>query len=206
VLVPAGTHIRRVPGVAARVHYAGNWADVPRLPARRLHQLAPALLIAAGTLATARPACAILAAGVQQRLVSAAQLARALDAAPRLRHRSTLRAAIQDIAQGAEALSEIDFMRLCRRFGLPPPARQFVRVEPGGRRRYLDAEWTRHDGRRVAAEVDGALHLTARRWWDDQFRQNELTISGTVVLRFPSVVVRTEPALVAGQLRRALRL
>jgi very-short-patch-repair endonuclease len=80
-----------------------------------------------------------------------------------------------------------------------------VRAEPGGRRRYLDAEWRCRDGRVVAAEVDGALHLTPRRWWDDQLRQNELTIAGTLVLRFPSAVVRAEPALVADQLRRLLR-
>jgi hypothetical protein len=113
---------------------------------------------------------------------------------------------VRDIAQGAEALSEIDFSRLCVRFGLPRPVHQAIRVEPGGRRRYLDAQWTRADGKRVAAEVDGALHLTPRRWWDDQFRQNELTIGGTSVLRFPSVVLRTEPALVADQLRRVIGL
>jgi hypothetical protein len=113
-----------------------------------------------------------------------------------------LRLAVADIAQGAEALSEIDFGRLCRRFGLPAPARQDVRVEPGGRRRYLDAEWIRADGRRIVAEIDGALHLAQRRWWDDQLRQNELVIAGNLVLRFPSAIVRTEPALVADQLRR----
>jgi very-short-patch-repair endonuclease len=56
----------------------------------------------------------------------------------------------------------------------------------------------------VAAEVDGALHLTPRRWWADPARQNELSISGALVLRFPSAVVRTEPGLVTDQLRRAL--
>jgi hypothetical protein len=105
---------------------------------------------------------------------------------------------------GRQALSEIDFGQLCRRFGLPAPTRQAVRVEPSSRRRYLDAEWRRRDGRTVAAEVDGALHLTPRRWYDDQLRQNEVVIAGTIVLRFPSVVVRDEPALVAAQLRRAL--
>jgi len=206
VLVPAGARVVRPTGSAVRLHYAGNWAATPTLPARRLHQIAPALLVAAGTFAKPRPACGILAAGVQQRLVSAAQLGLALAAAPRLRHHSVLRTAVQDIGQGSEALSEIDFVRLCRRFGLPAPSRQAVRVEPSGRRRYLDAEWTRRDGQIVAAEVDGALHLTPRSWWDDQFRQNELTISGTLVLRFPSVVVRTEPVLVADQLRRTLWL
>jgi very-short-patch-repair endonuclease len=111
-----------------------------------------------------------------------------------------------DISQGADALSEIDFARLCRRHGLPAPQRQAVRRERSGRRRYLDASWRRRDGRLVVAEVDGALHLDQRRWWDDQARQNELVLADAVVLRFPSVVVRTDEHYVAGQLRRALRL
>lgn len=111
-----------------------------------------------------------------------------------------------DIAQGAEALSEIDFVRLCRRFTLPAPIQQAVRRDASGRRRYLDASWRRHDGRLVVVEVDGALHLTARRWWADQLRQNELVLDDALVLRYPSVVVRTEQALVARQLRRALLL
>jgi very-short-patch-repair endonuclease len=53
-------------------------------------------------------------------------------------------------------------------------------------------------------EVDGALHLTPRRWWDDQLRQNEIVIGGTIVLRYPSVVVRDSPNIVAAQLRRLL--
>jgi hypothetical protein len=206
VLVPGGTHVRRIVGVALRVHYASRWDPEEHLQARRLHKIAPALVTAAGTFLKPRPACGILAAGVQQRLVSADQLSHSLGMAPCVKHHAVLLAAVRDIGQGAEALSEIDFARLCRRFSLPRPTHQAVRVEPSGRRRYLDAEWTRADGRCVAAEVDGALHLAPRRWWDDQFRQNELTISGALVLRFPTVVVRTEPALVADQLRRALRV
>ena len=99
-------------------------------------------------------------------------------------------------------MSEIDLGALCRRFALPAPIRQEVRVEKNGRRRYLDAVWIRADGRRVVVEVDGALHLAPRRWWDDQLRQNELVIAGSLVLRFPSVIVRLEQALVADQLRR----
>jgi hypothetical protein len=123
---------------------------------------------------------------------------------PRIRHRAALLAAAHDIAQGAQALSEIDFTRLCRSRGLPPPARQRIRIEPSGRRRYLDAEWDLPDGRRLIVEVDGALHLAVGRWWDDQLRQNELAIARDVVLRYPSVVVRNEPDIVADQLRRCL--
>lgn len=112
--------------------------------------------------------------------------------------------AVLDIAQGAQALSEIDLVRLCRRNGLPQPRHQGVRVDRGGRRRYVDAEWISSSGRRVVAEVDGALHLAPRRWWDDQLRQNEFVITGDLVLRFPTVVLRHEELIVVDQLRRVL--
>jgi hypothetical protein len=187
-----------------RLHYVGDWSRVEAVPARRLHRCASALVLAASTFTHPRFACGILAAGVQQRLVTADQLGEVLRRSPRVRHRRLLAAAIDDIGQGAHAMSEIDFGRLCRRAGLPAPTRQAMRVEPGGRRRYLDAEWIRRDGRRVVAEVDGALHLSPRRWWDDQLRQNELVIADDIVLRFPSVVVRTNPEEVVAQLRRVL--
>ena len=136
--------------------------------------------------------------------MTAAALRDALEFAPRVRHRHLLLAAVDDIEQGAHALSEIDMARLCRRHGLPEPVRQAVRVEPSGRRRYLDVEWTTQNGRSVVAEIDGALHLAPARWWDDSLRQNELVIAGSVVLRFPTVVLRTDEGLVVDQLRRAL--
>ncbi len=205
LLVPAGTRPRAaspVPFVLHRhrssgVRHAGR-GDVEYLP--------DALLRAAATFATPRPGCGLLAAAVQQRLVLAADLTEALQRAPRTRHRAQLRLAVADIAGGSEALSEIDFVRLCRRNRLPVPERQVVRREPSGRRRYLDATWRRSDGRLVVAEVDGALHLAPRRWWDDQLRQNELALTDALVLRFPSVVVRGEEPLVVRQLRRALWL
>jgi hypothetical protein len=170
------------------------------------HAVEQALLVAASTFPAPRPACGLIAAAVQQRVVSAGAVIDALAVAVRQRHRRVLRAAAYDIAQGSNALSEIDFMALCRRFRLPPPIQQAVRREPSGRRRYLDASWRRDDGRLIVVEVDGALHLSQRRWWDDQLRQNELALSNALVLRFPSAVVRTEPAVVAAQLRRALGL
>jgi hypothetical protein len=206
VLVPRGARVFRASGLAMRVHYTGDWPAVEHLPARRLHSAAPALVLAAGTFARPRPACGLLAAGVQQRLVTASRLLDALTAAPRVRHRSLLLAAVRDIECGAEALSEIDFVRLCRRHGLPRPALQTVRQERSGRRRYLDAQWERSDGQTVGVEVDGAIHLAVSQWVDDQLRQNELVLRGTLLLRYPSVVVRTEPRLVAAQLRRALGL
>jgi hypothetical protein len=183
-----------------------DWTTVRRSRDLAVHVLPQALLVAAATFRSARPACGILAAAVQQRLVTVSGLATAVEAAPRVHHRAALRAAVADIGQGADALSEIDFVRLCRRHGLPAPDQQAIRRDSSGRRRYLDATWRRRDGRLVVVEVDGALHLSPRRWWADQLRQNELALADAIVVRFPSVVVRTESALVVEQLRAALQL
>lgn len=204
VLVPRGARVVRPSALRLRVHYTDSWRSASMNLARGLQRPVPAALLAASTLPNARPACGILAAVVQQRLARPGELVRAVTEASRIRHRALLLSAARDIGQGAEALSEIDFARLCRRAGLPQPVRQAVRVERSGRRRYLDAEWTLPNGRRLVAEVDGALHLVAQRWWADQLRQNELVIAGDTVLRYPSVVVRCEEALIVDQLRRAL--
>lgn len=205
VLAPSGTRQPRIDEAVIRLHRIAAWDRVDAFSHRRLHRLAPSLLIAAGSLPCARSASGLIAAAVQQRLVRPAQVSTALDGQLRLRHRRSLQLALDDIAQGAQALSEIDFLRLCRRFGLPRPDQQAVRTDSTGRRRYLDASWTLPDGTLVAVEVDGALHLSPRRWYADQLRQNELTLSGARVLRYPSVVVRTEPELVAAQLSHVLR-
>lgn len=94
----------------------------------------------------------------------------------------------------------------CSSAGLPTPDRQRFRNDKLGKRRYLDAEFTTRTGRTLIAEVDGALHMVPRRWWDDELRRNELVIGDEAVLRFPSAVVRCEKALVVDQLRRALLL
>jgi hypothetical protein len=202
VLVPAGTRPPRMAGL--RLHRVVDWPGTPIARPRALHQPAPALVIAAGSLPSPRSACAILAAAVQQQLVKPSELTDAVEAVWNVRHRRAMLAALADIAQGSQSLSEIDFVRLCRTYHLPVPTRQTIRVEPSGRRRYLDVEWRLPDGRIVAVEVDGALHLEVQQWVADQLRHNEVVLGGTVVLRFPSVVVREEPGLVVQQLRRAL--
>lgn len=202
VLAPSGTARPRLRGPV--LHRTGDWSAVDLAPVRRLHRVAAAAVLAASSFPTHRSACGLLAAADQQRLTSPTDLRAALTAAPRARHRAAMLSAGADIAQGADALSEIDLRRLCRRFGLPLPTHQAVRVEANGRRRYLDAEWRFPDGRVVAVEVDGACHLAPQQWVKDQLRQNQIVIGGTIVLRFPSIVVRDSPALVAAQLRAVL--
>ena len=206
VLVPGGTHVRRLPGIPTRVHYAAEWDDEAVWTSRQRQRIAPAVTLAASTFARPRPAIGILAAAVQQRLARPADLRDAIENAPRLRHRHALLLAVADIEMGAEALSEIDFARLCRRHGLPAPERQVVRPDRFGRRRYLDAEWITRTGRRLVAELDGALHLIATTWWADQIRQNEVVLTDRIVLRFPTVYYRHEQEVTVDQLRRGLAL
>jgi len=162
--------------VPVRIHRVKDWTTARRHPRCAVQVLHQSLCVAAATFDSPRPACGLFAAAVQQRLTTATRLATTLEHRPRQRHRAALLAAVHDIGQGSQALSEIDFVRLCRRFGLPEPFQQKVRREPSGKRRYLDAYWRRADGRLVVVEVDGAFHLGVDRWWDDQLRQNVITL------------------------------
>lgn len=163
--------------------------------------LARALVDAASWARTMDEAQAALAAGCQQRRVLPAELRAAVDVLPRLRRRALIRQTIADIEGGAQALSEIDFLSVCRRYQLPPPDLQERRTDAAGRIRYLDAYW-RAWGLHV--EVDGAHHMDVRQWTDDMRRQNDIWIAGDRILRFPAWLVRCRPDEVAAAVRAAL--
>lgn len=151
-----------------------------------------------------RTALGVLAACVQQRLTSADRLRTELLAAGRIRHRRLLLAALTDIGGGAQAVSEIDFLRFCRRHGIPKPQQQSVRQDAAGRRRYLDATFRSRTGRVVHVEIDGALHLAVASYWDDMSRGNDLVLVDTPTLRFPSVVIHADDPTAVRQLCAAL--
>jgi hypothetical protein len=142
-----------------------------------------------------------LAAGCQQRLVTLAELREVVAELPKVRRRALILETLGDIEGGATALSEIDFVRLCRRYGLPHPDLQERRIDASGRTRYLDARWKRWG---LHVEVDGAHHMDVRHWAADMRRQNEVWIAGDRILRFPAWLIRSRPEEVAGQLRAAL--
>jgi very-short-patch-repair endonuclease len=201
LLIPMSRRSRKaLPGVVVRRSLALGPADVhpSRLPPRT--RFGRSIVDAAAWAATDRRARAILAAAVQQRLVRPADLGAVVERRPRVRRRALMRATLADVEGGAQALSELDFCDLVRRFRLPEPDRQFERVDEQGRR-WLDAVWERA---RLVAEIDGRWHMDARTWWADMARDNELTIDGYRVLRFPAFVVRDNPQAVAAQIARAL--
>jgi hypothetical protein len=146
-------------------------------------------------------ACAVVAAAFQRGLVTAEDIRRVLERLPRARRRSAIAAAADDAAGGAESLAELHYARRNRKYGLPEPARQKVRLDPAGRRRYLDVYY---DQWRVHVEIDGGQHNDPRHQWADMKRQNELWLSGDRLLRFPAFLVRHRPDEVFAQVRAAL--
>jgi hypothetical protein len=151
-----------------------------------------------------RSSAALLAAVVQQRLSTPERLRSAWEAAGPIRRRRLIRLTIDDIAGGAEALSEIDFAGLCRKYRLGTVTGQVVRTDAAGRRRYLDGKILAPNGKRRSFEVDGSVHLAPQTHWQDLERQNELVIARELPLRFSGYAVRFEEARVADQVRRAL--
>ncbi|HEV2372840.1 MAG TPA: DUF559 domain-containing protein [Streptosporangiaceae bacterium] len=166
-------------------------------------RLTRSLLDAAAWAPSTALARGILAAGVQQRLVRADQLAAAVAARPSIRRHALIAATLGNISEGAQALSELDFTLLLRRHRIPEPDRQVMRLDSMGRRRWLNTYW---DQARLAAEIDGMWHMEPLSWWADMCRDNELTTSGYRVLRFPAFALREAPDTVATQIKAALRL
>ncbi len=199
VVVPHGSRPHRLPGV--RVHVSRRFGEQEVHPGRSLPtvRLERALVDAAAQTRLPRYACALLAAGVQQRLTTAQRLKAELTGAGPIRHRALLGHVLDDIAGGAHSFAEIDIGRLARGAGLPLPRRQSFRFDRAGRRRWLDAEF---DG--FFVEIDGAIHLRPLSYWDDMERHNDLVIvTGQPILRFATVAIRLLPATVEAQLRSA---
>jgi hypothetical protein len=146
---------------------------------------------------------ASVVAPVQQRHSTASRLYDELLIAGMVRHRRILAHFLGDLAGGAEALSEVEFLRWCRRHGFPEPTMN-VRVDTSGRRRYLDAQFLRPDGRVVDVEIDGGVHLTLTTRWMDTAKDNDATLAGRLSLRFPSVALYVDDPRAVAQLRRAL--
>jgi very-short-patch-repair endonuclease len=206
LLVPHGWNRRAVvDGVRIVPRFSRTLSAVDVHPAGepKRTRIGRSLIDAAQWMATDRGAMAVLAAGVQQRLVRVTDLSAVLARSPRLHRGRLITGTLDDIAGGAQALSELDFTRkVVRRHRLPEPDRQMGRRDKQGRQRWIDVAW---DEWKVLVEIDGAQHMDALEYWNDMDRGNEFTIEGYRLLRFPAWVVRLHPDLVARKIRDALR-
>jgi hypothetical protein len=204
IITPKGHLVAELPGFffhQTRRPYT-RWVTEPASGPPRI-RLAHAALLTAERDHNTRRAIGLLAACVQQRLITADKLAAAIPAIRKLRHGKIFAAALGDIAGGAQSFAEIDIGRLCGQAQLMPPTRQAVRTDADGRRRYLDCEWSLPDGRVIVLEVDGSFHLEVGNWWRDMKRERDVVISKNTVLRCASVEIRLDPGAIVRDLIRA---
>jgi very-short-patch-repair endonuclease len=197
---------RRTPvaGLHIVTHYSRIMGELDIHPLRdpRRTRISRSIVDAAVWAPNERLTMAILAAGVGQRLARPADLAAAIRRQPSIKDRGAMLAAVADIGGGAQALSELDFIRMVvRAHRLPAPDAQVPRRDSRGRRRYIDVVWEKW---KVVAEIDGKQHEEPLQRWDDYQRDIDLQIDGYRILRFPAWAVRTHPDLIAAQLRRVL--
>ncbi len=199
VTVPADRRVRSLSEV--RVHRSRLLGPLDVHPSRRpARTRLPRSIVDIAVASRGRDDVrAVLAAGVQQGLVLAADLrAAVLRAGPR-RRRALMLTTLSDIAGGSHSLPELQMLALLRQACLREPDQRQKRLRNG--RWYLDMWW---EAPRLAVEVDGGLHRMTERWWGDLDRMNEVGLGDRLVLRFPSHVIRERPERVADQLRRGL--
>jgi hypothetical protein len=201
VMKPRGDAVLHLPGYTfhqTRRPYQ-RWlkpvSGVPRLP------IEYAALLAAERDRNVRRALGLIVACVQQQLTTAERFGQAIPHIRKLRNGKTFAAVLDDIAGGAQSFAELDVGRLCAEYGLMAPARQVVRLDKEGRRRYLDCVWILADGRVVVLEVDGSFHAEVVAWWSDMKRERAVVIQGDTVLRCSSIELRLEPHDVMQDLR-----
>lgn len=178
--------IRRLPGECAG-------AGLPRV------RPALACVRAAHWAVSDRQAALLLVLPVQQRLITGAQLCRAVEQNPGRNRRALIALLAADIADGAHSLGELDLTRALRRRGLPEPTRQRPRRGPRGAV-YLDVDFDEAD---LTVEVDGAGHWRGLAQATDDLRQNELSIAGRTVLRVSLMGWRLDPGPYLDQICRA---
>jgi len=199
VTVPRANRRRHVAGVRSRRRRVVGplvGAGVPRVRPEW------AALRAAEWARSDREAVLVLCLVVQQRLTPPQRLLAAWQQVKVSRRRRLLRAAVDDICNGAHSLGELDVAALCRQAGLPPPSRQVVRHGPRGRV-YLDVAW---EDVGLVLEIDGGHHALALHPVDDALRQNEITLGNEMVLRIPVLGLRLRSEPFMDQVVRAHRM
>lgn len=205
VSVSKGTRYRRPAGVIVHETRRRRPDDLVEggLVAGGLRRVRPEIAAVRGALwaRSDRQAALVIAMCVQQRLATPAPLWDAVEMVRRDRRRYLIRSVTRDVLNGSESLGELDFVRMCRRAGLPTPDRQVLRAVPGGRA-FLDCRFDRY---RVVVEIDGIHHLEPENWIADALRQNEVTIGSDRVLRIPVIGLRVRGDEFMEQLRRVLK-
>jgi hypothetical protein len=196
VAVPADRSVTRLTGTRFRRHVGLDVVRRRGLPVTSADQTVLDLADVAGV--EWREAVAVAARWVQKRRTTADSLAEALEGRARHRHRPILRVALGVVAEGAESLMEVSYVRRVEQpHGLP---RASMQVRDGIIRRDFEYEaWL------VVLEVDGVLGHEGEYVAKDRSRDRRAAGTGRVTLRAGWVDVEGAPCELAVDVHAALR-
>lgn len=153
----------------------------------------PAVLLFASRERSLRTALGSLAAATQQKLTTPDQLREWIRLLAPLRRAETMRDFLGDLDGGAQSLTEVEFVRLCREWQIAPPDQQRKRRDRAGRIRYTDCEWKLADGRTLVLEIDGGFHDDVLQAMADRSRNRKLTTATRSVVQCSAFELRHEP-------------
>jgi hypothetical protein len=112
------------------------------------------------------------------------------------------RAVLAEAAEGIRSAAEADLRKLIKRSGLPDPLYN-PRIYIGDQFIAKPDAWWPDSG--VAAEVDSReWHFAPGDWERTMARHARMSAVGMIVLHYPPSKLRTEPRLVASQIKAAL--
>ncbi len=144
---------------------------------------------------------ALVADSVQRRKCTVAELAAELRAGPK-RGSNSLRAALEEIADGVRSAAEGDLRQLIRQGNLPAPAYN-PRLYAGSVFLARPDAWWADAG--VAAEVDSReWHISPGQWAETMARHSRMSAQGIIVVHFTPRQIRSEGARIVAELRSAI--
>ncbi len=200
LITPRGGKV--TPSARWKIHTSEN--DIPLLKSWPPQtELAFSTAFAMGTARTARQGAFYGTWALSQGLVTFEQLNQVCDNLGFVRIGRFARLRFAIMAPGAMSVHELDFLNLCKQFGLPQPALQQPRVDSQGKRRYLDALFT-SGSKSVAVEIDGVGHLEFDVKLDDAVRSNEMALQNIPIVRIPGIALRSDPSPFMRQIRQFL--
>jgi len=200
VLIPATT--RRLSVSFVRIHRTSRMPEQPwRIDGLRWAPPARAVADAARGELGLRDVRALVASAIQQRKCTVKQLAAELRAGPS-QGSGSLRAALEEVADGIASVAEGDLRKLIKQGRLPEPMFNpslFAGEEFIG----SPDVWWPDAG--VACEVDSReWHLLPADWERTQARHSRMSAHGIIVLHYAPRRIRSDPAGVVAEIRKAI--
>jgi hypothetical protein len=136
------------------------------------------------------------------RLLTPAQIRVAVTRRAKMRWRSDILLALEEISDGVSSTLEVGYLRKVERpHGLPKAERQ-VRKKRGETSAYLDNLYEEFG---VGVELDGLAAHPAEARWQDIHRDNYFARSGIITLRYNWADVTLRPCHVAAEISQVLR-